>query len=384
MSSLANVIRLNSQRLTAAQAAYKVTVDSITRYMVTVSKQESPVCINPLPNISDFKKDLLEARKRAENWNNKVLVDLMNVPGYILEDKGQVGQAFDDAITATRQLIANPKDHYAPGNLSKSLNQLKYLFGNESKEVQRTLELLEGTQNDLPQIAAQLNAAAADCTVGVKYDQGQIDQLKMSISDLEQEITRLTKSIIALGGAETALIGLGAAAVSAAGLFGLVTWIVLVPAVAVAGFYIALDGSKIKSCNSKIEELTKNMSDYTLDISTLQVTSGIYTDLAVESEVAKQNLYNVQDAWKILGGEISNEVDEINLALSNSEFSKYNLVCNDLEEAQKEWLAIYSQAESMDVPLGISDADLEFGMSSAQVQSAVEAAKMISIDELFI
>ncbi|KDN98956.2 HBL/NHE enterotoxin family protein [Pseudomonas donghuensis] len=383
MSSLANSIRKNSKRLSEAQESYRSSVESVSSYMMTVSKQFPPDYINPLSNQEAFNSTLREARGEAKQWNENVMDELISVPGNILHDSSRVSSAFDDAVEATNKLIENPNDKYAPENLDDSLAQLLHIFNHESNQVQGTLELLEDTKNNLPLIAVQLKDAAFDCEEGVKYDQGKIDELQRSISDLEQEIASLTRDIVGLGGAEAALFGVGAAAVGVAGPFGLITWIVLAPAAVVAGVYIALDSEKIKSCNKQIESITNSMDGYTIDIANLQISTKLYEDLAAQSEQAKDKLFEVQAAWALLASDLANEISDIKNSQKESQGRRYDLVHQDLVDAQAEWRKVQGQASLMNINLKYSAANLKFGMSSAQVQSAVETAQMISVGDLF-
>jgi len=54
-------------------------------------------------------------------------------------------------------------------------------------------------------------------------------------------------------------------------------------------------------------------------------------------------------------------------------------VANDLNEAVTEWTAAYTQAGSLTVQLNVNNAQLQVGMSSTQVQQALQQGQVVDI-----
>jgi hypothetical protein len=58
-------------------------------------------------------------------------------------------------------------------------------------------------------------------------------------------------------------------------------------------------------------------------------------------------------------------------------------VLNDLDEAIDEWNSAYAQAGSLQLDLQVNTAELEYGMSSSQVQASLASGQNIGLIQYY-
>lgn len=76
---------------------------------------------------------------------------------------------------------------------------------------------------------------------------------------------------------------------------------------------------------------------------------------------------------------MSAAVTDIRTAISDARSTNFTAVLNDVNEAISEWNDSYAQAGSLQLDLQVNNANLEYGMTSAQVQSAMAGAQTVDL-----
>ena len=76
-------------------------------------------------------------------------------------------------------------------------------------------------------------------------------------------------------------------------------------------------------------------------------------------------------------------VTDIRTALSDAGGANFNAVLNDLNEAIDEWNSAYAQAGSLQLDLQVNTAELEYGMSSSQVQASLASGQNIGLIQYY-
>lgn len=375
MQSLALAIRKSAPSLAVAQTTYKQNVVAVNTVMTSVLTSSLPTLKQSPPDWSDFVAAYEQANGDALNWVNNVMARLLNVPQEVLGYNTVISQVLQDAKTQAQSLVAQPSNQVALAALNQDLNTLTSQLGLVTSFIVGAINALQQSSDSLPDMARQLQSIADKSTADANADQSQIDALNQKISQLKDDIKSLTAAIVALGIADGVALTLGIAATIAAWPFGAVVWFVLGPVVAVATTYIALDAVKIKADQDSIQTLLGQITGITQDVSTLHVLASNFADLANQSEAIESALQAVLAEWQTLENEVNAAVTDIRSAMSDTSSANFTAVLNDLTQAISEWNRAYAQAGSLQLDMQVNNATLQYGMSSAQVQSTLASGQ---------
>lgn len=383
MLSLARAIRANASSLAQAQTSYKQNVVEVNTLMTSVLTSCLPTLNQNPPDWNEFISAYEQANGEALNWVNSVMARLLDVPQEVLGYNAIISQVLQDAKVQAQTLIAQPSNPTALAMLNQDLNALTSQLALVTSFIAGAVAALQQSRDSLPDMAAQLQTIADRSTQDASADQAQIDQLNSDIAALKADIKSLTAAIVALGIADGVALTLGVAATIALWPAGALTWFVLGPIVAVATTYIALDAEKIKADQASIQAKLGQITGITADVATLHVLAGNFADLASQSEAVQTSLQAILAEWQTLESEVGMAVSDIRSALADASGSNFNAVLADLNDAIDEWNAAYAQAGSLQLDLQVNDAQLEYGMSSAQVQTALAAGQTFGLIEYY-
>ncbi|MBI5523656.1 MAG: hypothetical protein HY910_13595 [Desulfarculus sp.] len=153
-----------------------------------------------------------------------------------------------------------------------------------------------------------------------------------------------------------AAITLGLIASIAAFPVGLVTWLVLGPAVAVA-------------------------TTYAWAILAMLTTQ--FSNLATQSQTIQTALQAVLAAWQAMAGDIGIAITDAQTAITDKIAGNFQAVLHDLQGAQTEWQATEAQAASMVLNLQVNNANLQIGMSQSSVASALQGGTVMPLIQYF-
>jgi chromosome segregation ATPase len=383
MLSLARAIRGNASSLAQAQTSYKQNVVEVNTLMTSVLTSSLPTLNQNPPDWNDFISAYEQANGEALNWVNCVMARLLNVPQEVLGYNAIISQVLQDAKLQAQTLVNRPADALALATLNRDLEALTSQLALVTSFIAGAVAALQQSRDTLPDMAAQLQSIADKSTQDANADQAQIDQLNADIAQLKSDIKSLTAAIVALGIFDGVAITLGVTATIALWPAGALTWFVLGPAVAVASTYIALDAEKIKADQASIQAKLGQITGITADVATLHVLAGNFADLANQSEAIQTSLQAILAEWQTLEDEVNSAVGDIRSALTDASASNFNAVLADLNDAIAEWSAAYAQAGSLQLDLTVNDAQLEYGMSSAQVQAALAGGQNFGLIDYY-
>lgn len=372
---LRTAVRNNVVHLSSASEEYKNNVILVSQYVSGVMNSSLPVLQAPVPDWQTYETAYLSAKSSAMEWVNTVLERLNTVPGNILSYNDTVQRLFNEAIADTDKLIKDPSDKTARDFLLSEINtaiRKMTFFSNEITDVIRTLQSFKET---LPQQAADLQTIADAAMQDQRADEKQIKALQQKIDAANDEIKSLTAAIVALGIADGVAVTLGVVAVAAAGPIGMVTWIFLGAAVAVASVYIAIDAAKIKALKAEIEQEQKTMSAFTADVAALANTANVFQQFADQAQAIEDNLQRIVDAWQAVNTELQAVESDLTDASEDYTAEQWQEVKEDLEHAQADWNTFTAGLGQLDIQVLGNTAKLELGMSSEDVEAAVNSGE---------
>lgn len=376
-------IRKNLSLIAQTATDYKTNVITVNTYVSNVLSSTLPV-VTPQPkDWQNYVTAWEQASADALTWVNQCMGRLLSVPLDVQSYNPIISGLLSDAINQTNLLIQNPQNAAARAALNNDLNQIPQQLALVETFIAGAIRALQNFQDVLPDMATQLqnlsNLAAADN----QADQQQIQQLQTQITKLQNDINSLTASIVALSIADGVALTLGTVSSIVAFPVGLLTWLVLGPAVAVATTFIALDAEQINADKDLIDQYQREMTALTGACAVLATLSTTYSTLANQSQTIQTALQSVLAAWQVMAGDIIVAITDCQTAISDAGSNNFDLVLNDLEGAQSEWQATDAQAASLALDLQVNNAPLTVGMSSSAVGNALQGGQTMSLITYF-
>lgn len=368
-------VRNNLVFLSSASEDYKNNVIQVSQYVSGVMNSNLPVLQSPVPDWDTYTTAYLSAKSSAMVWVNTVLERLNTVPGSILGYNDTVERLFNEAIADAEKLIKNPSDVSAKAFLLDEINLAIRKMDFFSDQVSDVIKTLQSFKDSLPQQAQELQTIANAAMQDQRADEEQIKALSRKIDEANREIKSLTSAIIGLAIADGVAVTLGVMAVAVAGPIGMVTWIFLGAAVAVASIYIAIDTAKIKALKSQIEQDQAAMSAFTADVAALTNTATVFRQFAAQAQAIEDNLQRIVDAWQVLNNELQAVEKDLTDASTDYTAEQWQIVKTDLEHAQADWNTFTASIGQLNVQILGNTARLELGMSPEDVESAVNSGQ---------
>ncbi|WP_205417425.1 hypothetical protein [Trinickia diaoshuihuensis] len=381
--SLAQAIAKGLPSFVDANMNYLQNVCIVNTYVNNVMSSTLPVVPVQPKDWDKYVSAWEQADGIALQWVNTCMARLLQVPQEVQGYNGAITNLLQDAITQTNALIVNPNNQAAKIALNQDLTALPQQLQVVESFISGAITALQGFQDQLPTMAAQLTQLSNLAIADNQADQRQIQRLQQDIEQLQNDIDSRTSTIIGLAIADGAILTLGV--VSSIVFFpaGLLTWFVLGPAVAVATTVIALDAEQIKADKALIGQDQSQMNELTASCAVLAIMSTTYTTFANQSEQIQAALQAVLAEWQALSSDIATSITDIQTAVNDECNNNYQAVLTDLNGAAEEWEAADTQAASLVLTLNVNNAQLQIGMSQNQVQSALAGGQTYDVITYF-
>jgi phage host-nuclease inhibitor protein Gam len=377
--ALALAISKNALSLAVKQTSYKENVVAVNTLVTSVLSSNLPTLNTNPPDWKDFTTAFEAADAGALTWVNNVMARLLNVPDEVQSYNATITQLLADAKTQAMTLEADPSNKTALQTLNTDLTNVNNTLSLVVTFISGALTAVKNFKEELPLLATNLQTIATKSAVDAKADQAQIDKLNADIDTLKAEIKSLTASIVALAIVDGIALTLGIVATIAAFPEGALVWFVLGPAVIAATAVIAIDGVKIKADNDLIKSDESQITGLTADVSTLQILSKNFTAMSTEANDIETNLQAILAEWQTLEADVALAVNDIKTATTDAGSANFTAVASDIDDAIVEWAAAYKQAGDLHLELNVNNAQLEVGMSQAQILAATAAAPTVDI-----
>tara|TARA_B110000908_G_scaffold41048_1_gene49861 strand:+ start:68 stop:1321 length:1254 start_codon:yes stop_codon:yes gene_type:complete len=379
--ALALAISKNALSLAVKQTSYKENVVAVNTLVTSVLSSNLPTLSTNPPDWADFTTAFEAADAGALTWVNNVMARLLNVPDEVQSYNATISQLLADAKTQAMTLEADPTNKTALQTLNTDLTNVNNTLSLVVTFISGALTAVKNFKDELPTLAANLQTIATKSAVDAKADQAQIDKLNADIDTLKAEIKSLTASIVALAIVDgiTLTLTLGIVATICSFPEGALVWFVLGPAVIAATAVIAIDGVKIKADNALIKSDESHITGLTADVAALQILSKNFTAMSTEANDIETNLQAILAEWQALESDVALAVNDIKLAVTDVGTANFTAVASDIDDAIVEWAAAYKQAGDLHLELNVNNAQLEVGMTQAQVLAATAAAPTVDI-----
>lgn len=381
--SLHHAFKSNLSRAKDVNTTYKQNVVTVNTYINNVLSSSLPVVPVQPKNWQEYTTAWEAACTTALQWVNRCMARLLEVPQDVQNYNPQITALLNDAIAQTNTLINNPGNPAALAALNNDLTVIPSQLQLVEAFISGCITALQNFQDQLPAMAGDLTALSDLAIKTNQADKQAISDLQTKIKNLQNDIDSLTATIVALGITDAIALTLGVVASIVAFPEGFLTWFVLGPVVAVATTYIALDAEKIKADKTAIDQAQSQMADLTASCSVLATMSTTYTNLANQSETIQTALKAVLTEWQILSSDVATAITDIQTAVNDTKGAKYQTVLEDLQGALTEWNDADTQAASLAITMEVNTAQLQVGMSSAQVRTTLATGKTIDLITYF-
>lgn len=372
-----------SLSLVKANDAYKNHVLTINESMVSVLNSQLPNMPITPANYGDFARCLTYAQTDALLWVNNVLTPLLSNPKTIVNRQKNINAIFEDAIKNANHLVVDPKANFVRDILISDLELLQDQFEMISIMLETTVDSITVFKNRIPEIAKELRHIVDLSKESVGVDRNKIDKLNKEIQQLNDDIKKLSLEIAGLAITDGIAVILGSVATIAAWPFGLVSWLVLGPAIFVASTFIVLDSIEIYNDKKKIEAAQGDVNDLESSIVVLDNLAIQFEEMSNNVSLLESHAQAVLNEWLLLEQDTKDALEAIKASLNNTDNDNFQTVCEDLENAQTEWNNVYMQASLLNIDIYINDAQLEAGMSQSEIESATQNGKTVTIFEYY-
>jgi len=101
--------------------------------------------------------------------------------------------------------------------------------------------------------------------------------------------------------------------------------------------------------------------------------------MATEADDTEANPQAILVEWQALESDVALAVNDIKTAVTDAGSANFTAVVSDLDDAIVEWAAAYKQAGDLHLELNVNNAQLEVGMTQAEVLAATGAAPTVDI-----
>lgn len=376
---LAKAIQKNATSLGQAQMTYKENVVTVNTLVTNVLASKLPTLNEYPPDWGEFTEAYLAATGAALNWVNDVMARLLYVPAEIQGYNTIISTLLQNATNQAQTLVTQPTNAQALAILTEDLTNLSQQLNIITTFISGAITNIQKFKDQLPNMATQLQTIAAKSIKDSQADQAQITQLNADIANLNDDISSLTAAIVGLAIADGIALTIGVVATIALWPVGALVWFALGPAVAVATTFIALDAIQIKNDKAAIEAKQQLITGITADVATLSILANSYSAMATQAEAIETNLQAILVEWQTLETDVNTAVADIVKAGQSKDASAFSDVVTDLNAAATEWTAAYNQAGELNIQINVNTAQLQYGMSSSEVQTALAGGQTMDI-----
>lgn len=377
------------KKLETTHEEYLTHVANICSWDISVRKVSMPSFNFPPENLDE----IMAAREKIvvalDVWDTEIFKSLWNLPENV--DK-YVGRLFDDTLEAQEYVGRLRTDTDSADYKSDMKRLLRSLedMGDDVEDMQ--LELadfveaikkfqtvnMQDAYNAMSELIEQLEKDE-------EIDKEKIDRLMKDIHELEMELNNavgsLAGSCVATG---LGIAGIVLGAVLCGGIGGALIGLFLGIPVAISAAYIVLNSIKIDQCKKRIEADKADMNGYEADIAALSEMVDSYSKFMDEVETMKNELDGIRQVWVTVAEETQSMYDWITEHDEQNEIEETEW--QDMDDGLRDILRtcknIVETMKLVDISdLNVSTAEIELGMSSEEVEKAVESAETVSFLE---
>lgn len=368
---------------------YKKQLLFLDNYAAQVKTYRLPQLVDPStwPGGKDAytKADITwrDTASKLKAWSDSTLVDIRSLPIKLIKHSNESIIPNIDADKKICQiLIRDPSNKLAKDDLLNHLNLLSIDFDERSKEITELISDLESESTVFDDNAKIMQNIVNDAMNTSGVDKKKIDDLSAEITKLNDDIYSATWGII--GGAVATLAGIG---MCIAGIVltiptGGVSLTLLIPGIVILGggaTCVALNSIEIIEDKQLIENDSKAIDNYNLDIVTLDLMSKELNKFSSQLDKLKNALSVVCKPWINARDYFKNAISEIN-SIETMNPEDWQKVSDELNDISDNWNTIIEIMNEIKLDNYVCKTNLSIGMSAEDVKKAIDGSDKVSIE----
>ena len=381
---LTDAFKSHSKKLGETTLTYQQNVATVNNQMVALFQTALPTLVAPPPDYAEFTDAYVKGKAAASTWTNSVMVALLNTPTEVTDYNTEIVGLLTDAQSQANILLLNPANTTALTCLKKDLHNVSRPLAAVESTILDTLARVNTFGADtLPTIAYELLDIANRSALDSDADQGQIDALNSEIKSLQADIDQKEAELITMGVMLGVTLIVGVALLYVGAEFVALDCLGMVAAIADTTYTIAMDSIAIKDDMRQISADRASMDQLTQDVSTLSTLANSYANLAEQTTALTTNLQAILSEWQALEADVNQAIADIDDAVFDVSLPDYTATLADINEALTEWNKAYVQAVNLFIPISYTNAEIQVGMSSEEVQAAMQTSTTIPITDYY-
>lgn len=298
---------------------------------------------------------------------------LLTTPFSIVNSDKDVRKSLDAATKIAQYLVENPHDYYVRSILIDQLESLDSKFtwiANLARDARFNIEKFG---DDIPRIAGDLERTAKTAMDGSKADASKVAEYQKKVSDLNIMLTAAYVGLAAEIAAEIMMLTFAAMAIFPTNLF-----FALVAALDLVA--IEITKKRIAEIKAEIEYDYKQMDKMTQDMALLNACSTTFSTLANDTKALQDKVTAIWVEWAKLGEETAAALTSIKQAIANvpsDYFFNFQGVVTSLQEAAKDWDDLMAQANSLELDMVFSDAEIPADATPDQIRNLLANSQKV-------
>jgi hypothetical protein len=318
-----------------------------------------------------------------QGWSLSTLRNVIAIPQELINASSQnIIPGLNASIEITRLLINNPSSPSLRSALNGQLQLLNILFGSYSSQISALITSLEGQATVFDADAQVMKTLAAQALATAGNEKHLIEQLNQKIDSLNADIKAAAVAIA--GGSLVGVlgIGMGILAVVLAPATGGVSLFLLVPAILITAggaAIIALNAKKIEDDKAAIAALNGQIGKASGDITLLNAMSQTLTGFAGQVDKLKSALGAIVAPWQASENYLTTTINQIN-TIEKPTTENWTQVEGELNDILTGWNNLITEMNRLKADAQVApNSNLQIGMSSEQVQQAMNSAPKVSL-----
>ncbi|MED4728372.1 HBL/NHE enterotoxin family protein [Aneurinibacillus migulanus] len=321
----------------------------VSAYSYAFNKSSIKPLNNPPSWYSDFVSEFGVAKGHANEWNDSLIDNMMEIPRAIVDGNRIIQAKFRNITSDLKDLKKDPNDQDVLDDLNTNLQRIYDRANDEYESIcgliddfNRYQNTLLTDYNTLSQNIVKLNEASEADKDAVMKLQNEIDSLTQEIQTYNQI---LTASEIGIGvSIFVSLVGVVAGFATGGAAWAIVPVGVIGIGASVAGTVLASE--KIREAQIRIGQDTANMSSYNQDLTVLNVEVNNLKQLNAKNQDAQRALVDVSKLWKDLRDSSSTLLQALTQTKSDV-INDLDKAVKDIEDAQNDWNELENFAVKM-------------------------------------
>jgi len=378
------ITKTNESTTVTERQKYIESVIFVNLYITEVTGASLPGLYHPPSNWGNINTGFVRVKTLLLNWSKVLLPALTMLPKELEGTNKKIQRRFEQTEELVKRLIER-YDKYTAEDLIDNLSSIKrqYISANEDiDEVKLGVDKYSSRELELEVVA--FNLLIEEFNSSIKYDKSKINKYSNSISSLKAKVRDNIAGVIGTGAAiagTTVLIklskkikGIGGAIIR--GGLGLVM---------IGELIVVMDLINDIVVDTKIIEFqTREMDEYTLDVSALEDLVIRFNDVLKYVNDVQNSLNYISHEWGNLQSGIDCAIKKLENANKDINDKEYQEALQEIINSKKAWDNVAKGAQELSLEINVKDTVIDIDSLPSSDDSIEESATKMKAIELQI